>query len=136
MATELTILAAFALTIVGQLIWLAWQRQQVGVHHPGWTPDDRKQVRTFRTLILAGVVAAWIILLLNFAHDPNLVHETRLLPVASMPLLLSSLALTLAYIAPRGDRNFRPLMVTAAAICAAMVGTSLPLLALTWAAQP
>jgi hypothetical protein len=118
---------AWALIIIGQMIWIVGKWRRADLDHPNWTLSDRKQVRTFRSITLSSIAAAWAVAVVQVARDPDLINRRR--PFLMLPLALTGLTLTISFIAPRrGPGGFRALMITGVLMCACFLAT----LALAW----
>ena len=134
---DLSIVAAFVLIIIGQMIWLIRGWRRTGLENPNWTSSDRKQVRTLRTIMLVGVAAGWAILLTQFARHPHVTYGPRFHSLAMLALLLTSLTLTMAFLGPRrvSGGGLWILMIAGTLICAFLVGMGLIFLGVTWTAR-
>jgi hypothetical protein len=108
--------------------------------HADWTSDQRKRVRTIRTVVAICIAVAWAAALAAIVHRPALIREPLLISIILNPSLLTIFALnsnnpnTLE--SARQTWGDRKLMILGTILCGCVLVGSLLAALNAWTARP
>jgi hypothetical protein len=108
--------------------------------HADWTSDERKRVRTIRTVVAICIALAWAMALAAVVHRPALIREPLLISIILNPSLLTIFALnsnnpnTLER--ARQTWGDRKLMILGTILCGCVLVGSLLTVVNAWTARP